>query len=57
MPAPAMPVARRSALGDLLRLAVPLVLIAGAVAAALWIDRGASLGGSEATGESAVASH
>jgi hypothetical protein len=52
-----MPVPRHSALGDLLRLAIPLALIAGAVAGALWIDHSSPLP-DPATGEaSAVASH
>ncbi len=36
-------VTRTSPLADLLRLAIPLVLIAGAVAATLWIDRSTGL--------------
>lgn len=32
-------VSRTSPVADLLRLAVPVVLIAGAVAGTLWIDR------------------
>lgn len=56
MPAPAMSVPRHSALGDLLRLAIPLVLIASALAGALWIDH-SSLSDPATTEASAVASH
>ncbi len=56
MPDPAMPVSRHSALADLLRLAIPLVLIAGAVAGALWIER-SPLADPAASEASAVASH
>ncbi|HEX6633362.1 MAG TPA: hypothetical protein VF038_05305 [Usitatibacter sp.] len=34
---------RPSLAGDLLRLAIPVALIAGAVTATLWIDRSAGL--------------
>lgn len=33
------PVSRTSPIADLLRLAIPVCLIAGAVAGTLWIDR------------------
>lgn len=36
-------VTRTSPVADLLRLAIPLVLIAGALAATLWIDRSTGL--------------
>ena len=36
---PAQPLSRRSPVADLLRLAIPLVLIASAVVGTLWIDR------------------
>ena len=57
MPAPAICVSRHSALADLLRLAIPLLLIAGAVATALWIDRGSPLSDSAASEATTVASH
>jgi hypothetical protein len=52
-----MSVPRHSALGDLLRLAIPLVLIAGALAAALWIDHSAPRSDPATSEASAVASH
>jgi Na+/H+ antiporter NhaC len=51
-----MTVARHSALADLLRLAIPLALIAGAVAGALWIDRSSPLSDPATSEASAVAS-
>ena len=35
----ALPATRHSVAGDLLRLAIPLVLVAGLIAGALWLDR------------------
>ncbi|HSN22440.1 MAG TPA: hypothetical protein VLS49_17275 [Usitatibacter sp.] len=37
------PASRPTAVGDLLRLAIPLVLIASAVAGTLWVDRNGGL--------------
>ena len=36
-------VERHSAVADLARLAIPVILIAGAVAATLWIDHGSGV--------------
>lgn len=42
---------RPSLAGDLLRLAIPVALIAGAVTATLWIDRAGLDGGAPDGGE------
>lgn len=45
-----------SAASDLVRLAIPIVLIAAAVAGAMWIDRGAPAPADETTAATSGAS-
>lgn len=56
MPAPLVTAPHPSAASDLVRLAIPVSLVAASIIAALWIDHGSMVMADEASGATPAAS-